>query len=60
MEQKQSIKGLSDQEVILSREKYGVNTLTPPQKISLWRIFLTKFEDPIIIILLVAIAASFA
>ncbi|MGL5546025.1 MAG: cation-transporting P-type ATPase, partial [Tannerellaceae bacterium] len=60
MEQKQSIKGLNDQEVILSREKYGANMLTPPPKVSLWRIFLTKFEDPIIIILLVAITASFA
>lgn len=59
MEHKQSIKGLNDQEVIASRAKYGANTLTPPKKVSLWRIFLTKFEDPIIIILLVAIAASF-
>ncbi|MGL5980430.1 MAG: cation-transporting P-type ATPase, partial [Phocaeicola sp.] len=59
MEQKKHFTGLSDQQVIESRKKYGRNVLTPPEKESLWKQFLEKFEDPIIIILLVALIASF-
>lgn len=51
-------KGLSDQEVIESREKYGVNILTPAKKVPLWKKFLEKFKDPMIIVLLVAGALS--
>ena len=47
-------KGLTDQQVIASREKYGRNELTPPAKTPLWKLFLEKFEDPIIRILLIA------
>ena len=47
-------KGLSAQEVIESREKYGVNILSPAQKEPLWKRFLEKFGDPLIIILLIA------
>lgn len=46
--------GLSKQEVEESRIKYGENILTPPAKRSRWSLFLEKFEDPIIRILLVA------
>lgn len=46
--------GLSDVEVAESREKYGVNLLTPPKKESLFSRFLKKFNDPLIIILLIA------
>lgn len=46
--------GLSDVEVAESRKKYGVNLLTPPQKESLFSRFLKKFNDPLIIILLIA------
>ena len=46
--------GLSDEKVVDSRAKYGVNILTPPDKESLWHRFLGKFSDPLIIILLVA------
>lgn len=46
--------GLSDMEVAESREKYGINLLTPPQKESLFSRFLKKFNDPLIIILLIA------
>lgn len=46
--------GLSDKEVLESREKYGVNILTPPEKAPLWKRFLEKFRDPLIIILLIA------
>lgn len=46
--------GLSDAEVLKSREQYGMNILTPPDKESLWSKFLEKFEDPLIRILFVA------
>ena len=46
--------GLTDAEVIKSREQNGVNILTPPEKESLWSKFLEKFDDPLIRILLVA------
>ena len=48
------LKGLTEAEVIKSREQYGVNVLTPAKKKSLFRCFLDKFRDPLIIILLVA------
>lgn len=54
MEQKKHYIGLTDQQVHESREKYGMNILTPPKKESLWILFLKKFEDPIIRILLIA------
>jgi Ca2+-transporting ATPase len=50
--------GLTDAEVIESRRKHGENILTPPAKESLWKQFFGKFTDPIIIILLVALALS--
>ncbi|MDL2213909.1 haloacid dehalogenase, partial [Bacteroides sp. OttesenSCG-928-N06] len=50
--------GLSEQEVLESREKHGVNLLTPPKRPSLWKLYLEKFEDPIIRILLVAVVFS--
>ena len=50
----ESYKGLSSSEVLESREKYGINVITPPEKESLWSKFLEKFEDPLIRILLVA------
>lgn len=46
--------GLTDAEVIQSREKYGVNLLTPPKGTPLWKQFLEKFQDPVIKVLLVA------
>ena len=52
------IKGLTDAEVAESRRRHGDNVLTPPEKESLWRKFLTKLTDPLIIILLVAAALS--
>ena len=48
------IKGLSEAEVAESRRKHGSNILTPPPKEPLWRKFMQKFNDPLIIILLVA------
>lgn len=52
--------GLSEQEVLASRKKYGSNTITPKEKEPLWKRFLGKFGDPLIIILLVAGALSIA
>lgn len=46
--------GLSDDQVLISRKKHGVNILTPPVKEPLWKQFLEKFSDPLIIILIVA------
>jgi Ca2+-transporting ATPase len=54
MNQQKHYTGLSDAEVLASREKYGENLLTPPKKTPLWKLFLEKFEDPIIRILLIA------
>lgn len=54
MEHKNHRTGLSDAQVIESRKKYGENILTPPEKEPLWKLFLEKFEDPIIRILLIA------
>ena len=49
-----NIKGLTDAQVAESRERYGRNVLTPAPRQSAWKAFLKKFEDPLIIILLVA------
>jgi Ca2+-transporting ATPase len=50
--------GLTDAQVIESREKNGSNVLTPPEKAPWWKEFLEKFTDPIIVILLIALALS--
>jgi Ca2+-transporting ATPase len=50
--------GLTDAQVVENRKKYGPNVLTPPEKDPWWKDFLEKFTDPIIIILLVALALS--
>lgn len=54
MENKQQIGGLTDEQVEESRRLHGENVLTPPAKVSLWKQFIEKFDDPIIRILLVA------
>ena len=46
--------GLTDKQVQESREKYGWNLLTPPKRPSMWKLYLEKFNDPVIRILLVA------
>lgn len=51
--------GLSQEEVIKSREQHGKNLLTPPKQKKWWQLYLEKFKDPIIIILLVALGVSF-
>ena len=46
--------GLNPQQVAESREKYGSNSLTPAPRTPLWKLFLEKFSDPVIRILLIA------
>lgn len=50
--------GLSDEQVSTSRQQHGDNVLTPPKKTSLWKLYLDKYRDPIIQILLVAAFVS--
>ena len=54
MSQTHHYTGLTEAEVADSRGNYGVNILTPPEKEPLWRQFLKKFGDPLIIILMIA------
>ena len=50
--------GLTDAEVNESRARHGVNLLTPPKRPSLWKLYLEKFEDPVVRVLLVAALLS--
>ncbi|MFR9166154.1 MAG: calcium-translocating P-type ATPase, PMCA-type [Dysgonomonas sp.] len=59
MDQKKQLRGLTSSEVEQSRKKFGRNLLTPPKKKPVWKLFLEKFQDPIIKILLVAAFLSF-
>lgn len=54
MKQNKHYAGLTDVEVLESRMKHGANILTPPEKEPLWKQFLEKFGDPLIIILMIA------
>lgn len=55
-----TLNGLTDDEVLKSRQLHGENVLTPPKKTSAWKLYLDKYRDPIIEILLVAAALSLA
>ena len=46
--------GLTDEQVRKSRAEKGINLLTPPKRPSLWKLYLEKFEDPVVQVLLVA------
>ena len=59
MAEKHHYKGLTDAQVLESRQKYGENSLSSVEGEPLWKQFLEKFTDPIIIILLVALVFSF-
>ena len=58
MKKKKHNTGLTSEQVLASREEHGSNVLTPPAREPLWRQFLYKFDDPLIKILLVALALS--
>ena len=59
-EMKYDPRGLSPQEVEQSRSRHGENIITPPKDDSVWRLFVEKFRDPIIRVLLVAACLSLA
>ncbi len=50
--------GLNNSQVTASRNQHGENVLTPPRRTSFWKLYLDKYRDPIIQILLVAAAIS--
>lgn len=50
--------GLTPDEVAESRLRHGENVITPPKDDSAWKLFIEKFKDPIIRILLVAAVLS--
>ncbi len=54
MEEKKHFTGLTNEQVLENRQKYGENLLSPPKREPLWKLFLEKFNDPIIRILLIA------
>ena len=58
MKMERKARGLSDKEVVESRQRHGENVLTPPERTSLWRLYIDKYNDPIIKILLVAATIS--
>jgi Ca2+-transporting ATPase len=51
--------GLTAAQVEESREKHGENLLTPPAKTPLWKLYLEKYQDPVIKVLLFAVVLSF-
>ena len=55
---KEKSMGLTSAEVEESRRKHGENVLTPPRRQSMWRLYLEKYEDPMVRILLVAALVS--
>ncbi len=46
--------GLSSDEIIENRKKYGANIMAPPVREPWWRQLLSKFQDPVIRILIIA------
>lgn len=55
---KEKKQGLTAIEVEASRARHGENVLTPPRRPSMWKLYLEKYEDPMVRILLVAAVAS--
>ncbi|WP_303272867.1 calcium-translocating P-type ATPase, PMCA-type [uncultured Alistipes sp.] len=53
-------KGLTQQQVAESRQRHGDNIITPPKDDSAWKLFIEKFKDPIIQVLLFAAVLSLA
>ena len=50
--------GLTDEQVLQSRAEHGTNLLTPPKRPSMWKLYLEKFQDPVVRVLLVAALLS--
>jgi len=53
-------RGLTPQQVAESRQRHGDNVITPPKDDSAWKLFIDKFRDPIIQVLLFAAVLSLA
>ena len=51
--------GLNNNEVQKRKEKYGKNELPKKKRETVWHIFFNEFKDPIVILLMVAVLASF-
>ena len=54
----QPVTGLTPAEVEESRAKHGENVLTPSERTPLWKLYIEKYNDPIIKILIVAALVS--
>ncbi|EAY14503.1 sarcoplasmic-endoplasmic reticulum calcium ATPase [Trichomonas vaginalis G3] len=52
-------KGLTDEQVLINREKYGVNSVPPPKRKSIFSMILEQFQDPMVIILLISVVLGF-
>lgn len=57
-ERANGLNGLTEREVIASREAYGANTITRRKRKGFLRQYLSSFSDPVIRILLVALAVN--
>jgi len=55
---RQNFAGLTGQQVEQARRTHGENVLTPPKKTSMWLLYLEKYKDPIIQILIGAAVLS--
>lgn len=55
-----STQGLTEVQIVESRQQHGNNVLTPPKTTPLWKLYLNKYTDPIIQILLIAAFISLA
>ena len=53
------INGVAQTDIAARRQRYGRNSLPPPQLPSAWRILIGQFTSPLVLILLVAVAVSF-
>lgn len=52
-------KGLTDDQVLINRQKYGENTVPPPKMKSIFTMILEQFQDPMVIILLISVVLGF-
>lgn len=53
-------RGLTSQQVEHNRQQYGTNILQPPEREPAWKLFLAKFDDPVIQILAIAAILAIA
>ncbi|MBL8130351.1 MAG: cation-translocating P-type ATPase [Anaerolineae bacterium] len=51
-------RGLTPEQVTRNRDSHGTNVLTPPKRDPWWKLYLEKYEDPVIRILMIAAAIT--